>query len=633
MRNIIIGTAGHIDHGKTTLIKALTGIETDRLKEEKKRGITIELGFAFFDLPNGKKAGIVDVPGHERFIKNMLAGVSGIDLVLLVIAADEGVMPQTQEHLDILSILDVEKGIIVLSKCDLVDDEWIKLVKEDLDEKVKGTFLEGAPIVPVSSINGTGLDELKNLITQFTEEVPEKSVSEPLRLPIDRVFTMSGFGTVITGTLIEGTVEEKQSLMIYPKGLEARVRSIQVHGNSVSKAYAGQRVALNLTGIKKEDISRGDILAVENSMKNTMIIDVKLNLLKNSSRKIEHWSRLRFYHGTKEILCRVALLDRDELNPGESCYAQLRLEEETACKYDDRFVVRFYSPLETIGGGVILDPNAIKHKRSNEDVITELKAKSDGNKDIIIERALKKFSNEFPDIKFISVQTGLSEKIVEECYKVFIEDKLVIEFSNGRFAHRDFIEESEEQLINFLTKFHKKYPLKPGVSKEEVKSRFFKNTKGKLFDEIMNVYEKNNILKVFGDTVALKGFEVELSQEQTILKDKILKIYKDSEFKPPLLKDVLKTVNASSRDKDVIEVMISMKMLIKLSDELLFHSEAYNKAKDLLKDHFVENNEITLAEYRDILNTSRKYVVPLLEHFDAIKLTRRMENKRVLYSK
>ncbi|MCT4565850.1 MAG: selenocysteine-specific translation elongation factor [Maledivibacter sp.] len=631
MKNIIIGTAGHIDHGKTTLIKALTGIETDRLKEEKKRGITIELGFAFFDLPNGKKAGIVDVPGHERFIKNMLAGVSGIDLVLLVIAADEGVMPQTQEHLDILSILDVEKGIIVLTKCDLVDDEWVKLVKEDLNERVKGTFLENAPVVPVSSIEGIGLDKLKEYITRYTEEVPEKNVSEPLRLPIDRVFTMSGFGTIVTGTLIEGTVDEKQALTIYPKGLEARVRNIQVHGNSVSKAYAGQRVAINLTGIKKEDISRGDILADEHTMKSTMIIDVKLNLLKSSNRKIEHWSRLRFYHGTKEILCRVALLDREELNPGESCYAQLRLEEETACKYNDRFVVRFYSPLETIGGGVVLDPNAVKHKRANEDVISELEAKSEGNKDTIIETALKKFSSEFPNIKFVSVQTGLSERIVEKAYEVFTKQKIAIEFSNGRYVHRDFIEQAEEQLTSFLSKFHKKHSLKPGVPKEEIRSRFFKNTKGKLFDEIMDIYEKNDILKVFGDTVALKGFEVQLSKEQTALKDKILKIYKDDEFKPPVVKDVFKMVNIGEKDKAIIEVMLSMGLLIKVNEDILFETEAYNKAKKLLIDYFAENKDIALGDYRNILDTSRKYVVPLLEHFDSIKLTKRVGDKRVLY--
>lgn len=632
MRNIIIGTAGHIDHGKTTLIKAITGIETDRLKEEKKRGITIELGFAFFELSNGKKAGIVDVPGHERFIKNMLAGVSGIDLVLLVIAADEGIMPQTQEHLDILSMLDLEKGIIVLTKCDLVDDEWLNLVKDDIKDKVKGTFLENSPIIPVSSIKGIGIDELKNYITEFTEKVPEKNVSEPLRLPIDRVFTMSGFGTIVTGTLIEGTIQEKQTLTIYPNELEAKVRSIQVHGKSVQKAYAGQRVALNLTGIKKEDISRGDILAAENSMKNTMIIDVKLNLLKNSKRKIEHWTRLRLYHGTKEILCRVVLLDKDELNPGESCYAQLRLEEEIACKYGDRFVVRYYSPLETIGGGVILDPNATKHRMSNEDVIKELKDKSEGNKELIIERALNKFSDEFPDVQFISIQTGVSEKIVGDCIEAFIEDRIAIKFSNGSLVHRDFIEKVEGELIGFLNKFHTKNPLKPGVSKEEIRSRFFNNIKGKLFDEIMEVYNKDDIIKSLGDVVALKGFKVELSKEQAILKEKILKLYKDNEFKPPLLKDIIKSLNITKKDKDIIEVMINMNILVKVSDDILFHIDAYNKAKDILKDYLSKNKEITLAEYRDLLNTSRKYVVPLLEHFDNIKLTKRIENKRVLYS-
>lgn len=633
MSNVIIGTAGHIDHGKTTLIRALTGIETDRLKEEKKRGITIELGFAYFDLPNGKKAGIVDVPGHERFIKNMLAGVSGIDLVLLVIAADEGIMPQTQEHLDILSILDVQKGIVVLTKSDLVDDEWLSLVKEEIREKVSGTFLENAPVIPVSAVEGSGIDELKNHITALTENVEEKDITEPLRLPIDRVFTMSGFGTVVTGTLIEGTIMEKQALMIYPKGLEAKVRSIQVHGKNVQKAYAGQRVAINLTGVKKDDISRGDILAEENSMKNSMIVDIKLNLLKSSKRKIEHWNRLRFYHGTKEILCRIALLDKDELNPGESCYAQLRLEEETACKYGDRFVVRYYSPLETIGGGIVLDPNAVKHKRANEDVINDLMAKSEGNKDVIIENTLRKASSNLPDIKFITVQTGLPEKLVEETLDNFIKDEIAVRFSNGVLMHRDFIEESEEALTTFLSKFHKKNPLKAGVSKEEIRSRFFNKTKGKLFDEILEHYSKSKVLQVSSDLVAINGFEVKLSKEQLVLRDKIIEIYKENEFKPPVFKDLINHVNTRVKDKDlrdIVDVMVGLELLVKISEDILLDIDAYNKAKKLLVDFITENKSISLAEFRDILNTSRKYVVPILEHFDSIKLTRRMEDKRVL---
>lgn len=633
MSNVIIGTAGHIDHGKTTLIRALTGIETDRLKEEKKRGITIELGFAYFNLPNGKKAGIVDVPGHERFIKNMLAGVSGIDLVLLVIAADEGVMPQTQEHLDILSILDVKKGIIVLTKSDLVDDEWLSLVVEDIREKVDGTFLENSPIVPVSSVRGTGIEELKMHITALTENIEEKDISESLRLPIDRVFTMSGFGTIVTGTLIEGTIYEKQSLTIYPKKLEAKVRSIQVHGKTVSNAYAGQRVAINLTGIKKEEIDRGDILAEPNSMKNTMIIDVKLNLLKNSDRKIEHWNRLRLYHGTKEILCRVVLIDKEELNPGESCYAQLRLEEVTACKYGDRFVVRYYSPLETIGGGIILDPNAVKHKRSNEDVISELDAKSEGNKDLIIEKALKKFSDKLPDVKFIAVQTGLSEKLVEDTLNAFTRDEIALKFSGDIFIHRDFIEESEEALIDFLSKFHKRNPLKTGVSKEEIRSRFFNITKGKLFDEVMELYINNGIIKVFSDLVALKGFEVKLSKDQVDLKNIILKKYRNDGFKPLELKDLIISLSSKAKEKeirDIVDVMINENLLFKLNDEILLHIDIYSKAKKLLVDYLTKNNEITLAQYRDVLNTSRKYVIPILEHFDSIKLTKRIGDKRVL---
>ncbi|WIF94444.1 selenocysteine-specific translation elongation factor [Caminicella sporogenes] len=630
MKNIIIGTAGHIDHGKTTLIKALTGIETDRLKEEKKRGITIDLGFAFFKLPNGRRAGIVDVPGHERFIKNMLAGASGIDLVLFVIAADEGVMPQTQEHLDILSYLDVKKGIIVLTKCDLVDEEWIKLVAEDIKERVKGTFLEDAPIVEVSSINGKGLDKLKSIIMEMTEEVEEKKCNVPCRLPIDRIFTLSGFGTVVTGTLIEGVIEEKQIVYIYPKGLEAKVRSIQVHGESVNKAYAGQRVAVNLTGIKKEDIDRGDVLAAPNSMKSSMIIDVKLNLLKTSNRKVENWNRLRLYHGTKEVLCRVVLLDRDELYPGESCFAQLRLEEEISSKYGDKFVVRYYSPLETIGGGVILDPNPPKHKRFREEIISELESKSKGNKENIIEKIILKFSDKYPDIDFISIQSGISKNEIENIIDKLVKDELVIKFSENTFVHRDYINNLEEKLIKLLNDYHSKNPLKPGLSKEEVRSRLFSNIKGKLFDEIINYYSNLGTVKVVNKYISLKEFNIELSESQKALKDKILKIYLENKFKTPTIDEIFKMLNIQGKDRDIIDLLINMGLLIKISDNIILHVDNYNYAKDTLKEFLVKNKEITLGQFRDLLNTSRKYAIPLLEYFDYIKFTKRVEDKRML---
>ncbi len=631
MSNLIIGTAGHIDHGKTTLIKALTGIETDRLKEEKKRGITIDLGFAYFDLEDGRRAGIVDVPGHEKFIRNMLAGVSGIDLVLLVIAADEGIMPQTQEHLDILSILDVKKGIIVLTKCDLVDREWVDLVKEDIRNRIKDTFLNGAPIVEVSAIEGKGLLDLKDKIVEMTSEIEEKDIISPLRLPIDRIFTLSGFGTVVTGTLIEGVIRDKQSVHIYTDEMEGKVRSIQVHGKAVDKAYAGQRVAINITGVKKEDINRGDVLADINSMQSTMMIDVKINLLKNSNRILENWTRLRLYHGTREILCRLVLLSRDTLRPGESCFAQLRLEEKIACKYGDKFVIRFYSPLETIGGGVILDPNALKHKRLDNDVIEELKTKADGDKGQIVENILLKHSKDFIDTEYISLQIGIPKEITEQVLKELVQNEIIYSFADNIYIHRAYIDSKEEELINLLNKYHSKNPLKGGISKEEIKSKLFAGAKGKLFDQILSLYCNRNLIKVSDNLISLKDFEIELSDNQKRLKDDILKIYLNTDFKTPSRNEIINQLKLSALDIDIIDVLIEQGNLIKINDDLILHQKNYEKAKILLREHFKNHNEITLAEYRDLLDTSRKYVVPLLEHFDAIRLTKRVNDKRILF--
>ena len=355
MKNIIIGTAGHIDHGKTTLIKALTGRNTDRWEEEQRRGITIDLGFTYFDLPGGDRAGIIDVPGHEKFINNMVAGVVGMDLVLLVIAADEGIMPQTREHMDILNLLGIEKSIIVLNKCDLVDEEWLEMMEEDVREELSGTFLEHAPLVKVSAATGAGLDDLvKEIEHQTRDEVVQKDIHTIPRLPIDRVFTLSGFGTIITGTLVSGTITKEDTLQMYPVGKECKIRRIQVHGEDKKECYAGQRVAINLSNVKKKEIKRGCVLAPPNSMKNTDLLDVKLNVLDSSVRILTNHTRLHFFTGTSEVLCRAVLLDKEEIGPGESGYVQLRMEEEVAVRRGDKFVVRFYSPMETIGGGVVL---------------------------------------------------------------------------------------------------------------------------------------------------------------------------------------------------------------------------------------------------------------------------------------
>ena len=375
MKNIIVGTAGHIDHGKTTLIKALTGRNTDRWEEEQRRGITIDLGFTYFDLKNGDRVGIIDVPGHEKFINNMVAGVVGMDLVLLVVAADEGIMPQTREHMDILGLLGIKKSILVINKCDLVDEEWLELVEEEIQEELEGTFLEGAPVVKVSAATGQGLDELTDTIQQLmSDEVVAKDTQTIPRLPIDRAFILSGFGTIITGTLISGTITREDVLEMYPIGKECKIRNIQVHGQNQDKCYAGQRVAINLSNVKKKEIRRGCVLAPKNSMKNTDLLDVKLTVLEDSMRILTNHERLHLYTGTSEILCRAVLLDKEQIGPGEEGLVQLRLEEEIAVKRGDRFVVRFYSPMETIGGGIVLEPNPVRKKRFDAQAIEELTA-------------------------------------------------------------------------------------------------------------------------------------------------------------------------------------------------------------------------------------------------------------------
>ena len=380
MKNIIIGTAGHIDHGKTTLIKALTGYNTDRWAEEQRRGITIDLGFTHFNLPNGDRAGIVDVPGHEKFIPHMVAGVVGMDLVLVVVAADEGIMPQTREHLDILKLLGIDKCILVLNKCDLVDEEWLEMAEEEIREELSDTFLKNVSIVKVSAASGEGLSNLVEEIQRMTEEeVEEKDTAAIPRLPIDRVFTIPGFGTVVTGTLVSGVINKESKLELYPLEKGGKIRNIQVYGTDEEECCAGQRVAINLSNVKKQEVRRGCVLAPVNSMKNTNLLDVKLEMLKSSPRILTNRARLHLFTGTSEVLCRAVLLEHEELKPGESGYVQLRLEEKIALRRGDKFVVRFYSPMETIGGGVILEPNPGIKKRFRKDVIEELQQKEKGS--------------------------------------------------------------------------------------------------------------------------------------------------------------------------------------------------------------------------------------------------------------
>lgn len=631
MRNIIIGTAGHIDHGKTTLIKALTGRETDRLEEEKRRGITIDLGFTYFDLPNGSKAGIIDVPGHERFIKNMLAGVVGMDMVLLVIAADEGIMPQTTEHLNILNILGLENGIVVLTKCDLADQEWISLIKEDIRDSLKSTFLEESPIVEVSSKTGYGIDKLIQEITCLAQKaVKERDLNTISRLPIDRVFSIQGFGTVITGTLITGILKKGDEVEIYPVNKISRIRNIQVHSSDAEKAYAGQRTAINLSNIKKTDIYRGCVIAPVNSMKNTMMLDVKLNLLKSSKRIVVNRSRLHFYTGTSEILTRVVLLDRDELSPGESCYAQLRLEEEVAVRRGDKFIVRFYSPVETVGGGEIIEPVPLKRKRFDEDLIEELKIKEKGSGADVIEKIIKQ-SKDLLSVSALAKTTALTETEVRYDIEILEQEEKISLFKvkNEMYIwHKSFEIELEEKLEKYLFNFHKVNKYAKGVRKSEIKSKFLPDLKQLLFDTVILFFAEKGLIKQTDEFISLPYFTVEYDEDYTKIKGKALNILNDVKFE--FLKfEELEEKTGLPMTSDVLSLMMAEKDLVKIN-ELVTSKILYEEAKNILVEFLKKNKKISAAQYRDLLNTNRKTAITLLEHFDMVKLTKRVENDRIL---
>ncbi len=631
MRNIIIGTAGHIDHGKTTLIKALTGRETDRWEEEKRRGITIDLGFTYFDLPDGNKAGIIDVPGHEKFIKNMLAGVVGMDMVLLVIAADEGIMPQTTEHLNILNLLGVENGIVVITKCDIVDQEWISLVKEDITETISSTFLEGAPIVEVSSKTGQGIEKLiQEIINIADKAVKERELNTIPRLPIDRVFSIQGFGTVITGTLITGILKKGEEVEIYPVNKICRIRNIQVHSSDVEKAYAGQRTAINLSNVKKNEIYRGCVIAPVNSMKNTMMLDVKLNLLKSSKRVVINRSRLHLYTGTSEILTRVVLLDRDELTPGESCYAQLRLEEEIAVRRGDKFIVRFYSPLETIGGGEIIEPLPLKRKRFDENLIEELKIKEKGTGADVIEKIIKE-TKDLLSVSGLAKTTALTETEVQDNIEILEQEEKITLFKvkNDMYVwHKSFEIEIEEKLEKYLFNYHKENKYATGAKKSEIKSKFFPNLKQLLFDVIIQAFVEKGLIKQSDEFISLNYFTIEYDEDYRKIKERVLMILDEVKFELLKIDELAEKINHPMTD-DVLSLMLTEKDLVRIND-LVTTRELYEEAKNILVEFLNKNKKISAAQYRDLINTNRKTAIALLEHFDMLKLTKRIENDRIL---
>lgn len=629
MKHIIIGTAGHIDHGKTALIKAITKRDTDTLKEEKERGISINLGFTYFDLPSGKRAGIIDVPGHERFIKNMLAGASSIDLVLFVIAADEGIMPQTKEHYDILRLLNVKNGIIVITKTDMVDEEWLHMVKDDISEYFKDSIFKHSPIMKVSSKTGKGIPELITEIDRMTEIVEEKDAGRDFYMPIDRVFTVSGFGTVVTGTIMSGEVRLNDELELFTSNIITKARGIQVHEESQERASAGQRCAINLSNVKVSDIERGDVLSKTGSLKNSYIIDCRLNYLKENKNPLKNNWRVRLYQGTSEILCRVRLFNKEELEPGKEDIVQLVLEKSIAVRKGDRFVIRNYSPMVTIGGGYIIEPNGIKAKRNSKDYVEELKVKDSGDKTDILESYIKKNSNDNLIISDLEKGTGLKEgeilPIIDE-----LSRKRRICKSAEIYYHINYVKEKGNDLEKLLSEYHKNNPLSPGLSKEEVRSRLFKNFSKKEADNIFNIYEKQNIINIKGSFISLFSFEIKYSKEQLKIKSDIIGSFNENKFIPFNVKDF----QGKYREKElnmVLSNLIREEVLLKLPEDVIILKDSYVEAKTKVMDYLNKNGKITPAEFRAMLNTNRKAAVGILMKLDEEKITKRMDDGRVLF--
>lgn len=634
MTHIIIGTAGHIDHGKTALVKALTGIDTDRLKEEKERGISIELGFANLALSDDLELGIVDVPGHERFVKTMLAGVGGIDLVVLVIGADEGVMPQTREHLHICELLQVKRGVVALTKADLVEPDWLEMVQADLKGFLVGTFLEGAPVVAVSAVTGQGLPQLRAVLREAAETIEPKRHDGVFRLPIDRMFTIKGFGTVVTGTLWSGTVRVGDEVVVLPAELRSRVRRIHVHGRTVEQAWAGQRIAVNLPGLEVNQLSRGDFLAFPGALTPTNIFDVSLTLLKEAPRTLRNRARVRFHLGTSEILARVVLLDREELSPGEETFAHVRLEAMTGALAGDRYVIRSYSPAVTIGGGSILDPNPPVRRRAKAPLLEHLKVLQTGTSGQQIERLLLQAGPTPIMLDALRVSTSLDETTLRREIARLVEGGVAVALGakgDLGYVHKLSYDRLAAEILSLLEEFHRQEPLKDGLPKEELRSRLRQVGLG-LFTRLLQDLTEMQRIAIDREKVRHFLHRPTFSAPEQAIKERLAAIYQKAGLQPPDVAPALTQAGADSKTGfTIFRRLVDEGTVIKIKDHLYLHRDHYGHAKEMLLNHFTLHAAITVQQFKELLGVSRKFAIPFLEHFDSVKLTRRHNDERVLY--
>lgn len=637
MQNVIVGTAGHVDHGKTCLIKALSGIDTDRLKEEKKRGITIELGFANLIDTDGVHIGIIDVPGHEKFVKNMLAGIGGIDLVLLVVALDEGVMPQTVEHFEILKMLQIRQGIVVLTKSDTVDSDWADMVEEDVRELIKGSFLEQAELIRVSSYTGENIDVLRQKIVTMAKQAGKRREEKELfRLPIDRVFTMEGFGTVVTGTLVEGMCEAGEEVMVYPQERLLKIRGVQSHGQKEEKASAGQRTAINLAGIKKEELSRGQVLAYPGSLVNSTMVDATLRLFDSTQRKLKNGDRVHLSYGSAQAIGKVILLDCDVVEAGQEALVQLRFDDPVCVKRNDKFIIRFYSPVETFGGGTVLNPAADKHKRGQEEVIESLRLKKTGTDMEILEQMVNEESRRFPEAKDLAAWMDLTVSEAEKMLDTLRNKKKILHLNDGSFVGKAYWEKVSELANQVLAHFHRENPIVEGMDREELKSRLAERMhlkSGKKAEALMAELEKRKVITIQGSIVSVAGFTVSYSDEASQMMTDMENIYKKAGIEVPSTDELVGAYKDRKQARQVLSELTKKGILVKAGTGVLMHKEHWDRALSVLRDHLASHPQITLGEFRDLLGTSRKYAVMLLETYDQMKITKKIGDARVLGGK
>ncbi|MBA3016334.1 MAG: selenocysteine-specific translation elongation factor [Desulfobulbaceae bacterium] len=635
MREIVLGTAGHVDHGKTSLVRALTGIDTDRLKEEKRRGITIELGFAFLDLPCGHRLGIIDVPGHEKFVKNMVAGAVGIDLVAFVVAADEGIMPQTREHFEICSLLGVKQGLIVITKIDMVDPEWLEMVQEEVRGFCADSFLQDAPMILVSAVTGQGIQEVKDTLDQLVRTTEFNEAYGPFRMPVDRIFSMKGFGAVITGTSISGRVKVGEDVCLYPRRQPAKIRGIQVHGQDVTEVEAGHRTAINLQGLETEFVSRGDVLASKDCLLPSYMLDADFTYLSSNSKPLRNRARVRVHLGTAEIMGRVVLLQQDEAQPGTRLDIQVLLEEPVATWPGDHYVVRSYSPVQTIGGGVVLNNCPPRKRRRfkalNQEAFTLYRS---GTLEAIAIFHLDDSGFQGMTINELEIRLGLFGKRLKKVLERPISQSAIVVVDSDRqwFVSAQTMARLKEELVVILAYFHQENPLREGMGKEELRSRLYQGLEPKLFQMVLNSSVKEGTIIQEQALIRLADHQIALKEDEEEARREIRGLFKTAGLSPPTKKDLIAQLSHYSKALvvQVLDLIVRDQQLVKVNEELYYDKESLTDLQHKLIEQLTRDGEIDAQGFKTLSGLSRKFSIPLLEYFDKMKLTIRVGDKRVL---